>query len=88
VLGDHPDAIALPQTANEFLLEPGELKCGPFDLQHFRHVASDHPADVHPKLRLFAAAARGRLIESHGGLLPCRPKWMRPPATSTTANVA
>jgi hypothetical protein len=73
MLGHHADAISLPQATNEFLLEPGELERGPFDVQHLRHVAPDHPADMHPKLWLFAAAACSRLIERHGGLLPCRP---------------
>jgi hypothetical protein len=52
VLGDHANAVALPQTANEFLLEPGELEGSPFDIQDLRHIAPNHPTDVNTQLRL------------------------------------
>jgi len=65
VLGHHADAVPLPQAANEFLLEPGKLESGPFDVQHFRHVAPYHPANVHPQTLLG--------IDIHGGLLASRP---------------
>src|SRR5438874_334533 len=70
MLGDHANAVALTQAADEFLLEPGELKCAPFDLQHFGHVSPDHPTDVNTKLRLVVdrhvASFRVGLQMNHG----------------------
>jgi hypothetical protein len=52
VLGHHADAVALPQAADEFFLEPGELERAAFDFEDLRHVSADHPADMDTKLRL------------------------------------
>jgi hypothetical protein len=67
VLGHHADAIALPQAADEFFLEPGELEAGSLDVEHLLHIAADHPADVYAELWLVL------VLDGHGGLLPCRP---------------
>ena len=45
-LGDHADAVPLPQALEEILLRPGELEAPPFGLEHLGHIAADHPADV------------------------------------------
>src|SRR5262245_6455499 len=65
MFSNHADAVTLTQAANEVFLEPGELEAGPFDLEHFRHVAADHPTDVYAQLRF--------MVGAHAGLLPCRP---------------
>jgi hypothetical protein len=61
----HADTIALPETIDEVLFEPGELEAFFFDIQDLGHIASDHPADVYSDF-LF-------LVGMHAGLLPCRP---------------
>ncbi len=65
VLGDHADTIALPQTIDEVVFEPGKLETLFFDGEDFGHIASNHPADVDADF-LF-------LVGMHAGLLPCRP---------------
>jgi hypothetical protein len=66
VLRNHADAIALPQTANKVVVNPGKLEALAFDLQDFGHVAADHPPNVNADFLL--------LLGRHGGgLLPCRP---------------
>src|SRR5262245_19422378 len=57
LLGDHADAVALAQAAQEVFLCPGKLEALLFRLQDFRHVAPDHPADVNAKL-LFIGSVR------------------------------
>src|SRR5262245_37368755 len=52
MLGDHADAIALPQAADKFLFKPGKLEGGALDVEDLGHVSPDHPADVNAKLRL------------------------------------
>ena len=54
----------------------GNSKLVAFDLEHFGHVAADHPADVDAQL-LF-------VVDPHRGLLPCRPARFD---VSGTANV-
>ncbi len=44
--GDHADAIALPETADEIILGPRELETITFDAEHVGHIATNHPADV------------------------------------------
>jgi hypothetical protein len=46
LLGDHPNAVALAQNAQEFFLGPREVVARLLDTQHLGHVAPDHPADV------------------------------------------
>src|SRR5207244_4634393 len=53
LLGDHADAVALPQTAEEVLLGPGEFETGLFGLQNLRHIAADHPANMDARLFFF-----------------------------------
>jgi hypothetical protein len=43
---------------------------------------------MNPKLRLVTASTDGRLIERHGGLLPCRPMGMHRWPLALIANVA
>ena len=45
--GDHADAVALPEAAEEIFLGPGEFEALPFDVEDFRHIAADHPANLH-----------------------------------------
>ena len=49
-LGDHADAVPLPEHAEELLLAPGELETRMLDGQNLGHVAPDHPANVHAGL--------------------------------------
>src|SRR5262249_1568246 len=52
LLGDHADAVALAQAAEEVLLGPGELEALLLGLEHLGHVPADHPADVDANLFL------------------------------------
>ena len=52
VLGDHADAVALAQAAEEVFLGPGELEALLLGLQDLGHVAADHPADMDADLFL------------------------------------
>src|SRR5215213_5411672 len=69
MLGDHADAVALTQTADEVFLEPRKLEAATLDVEHLGHIAANHPADVNPHLLLWLGA--------HRGLLPCRPGMHR-----------
>jgi len=46
LLGDHADAVALAQAAEEVLFGPGEFEALRFGLQDFGHVAANYPADM------------------------------------------
>jgi hypothetical protein len=46
----HANAVSLAKTSDKFLLGPGELEALVFDSQHRRHIASDHPTNVHAGL--------------------------------------
>src|SRR5438132_12141382 len=52
VLGDHADAVALAQAAEEVFLGPGVVEALLLGRQDFGHVAADHPADVDANLVL------------------------------------
>src|SRR4051812_50037683 len=52
LLGDHADAVALPQAAEEVFFRPGVLEALLFGLQYLRHVPPYHPADVDADLLL------------------------------------
>jgi hypothetical protein len=58
VFGHHANAVALAKTTNEVFFAPGELEPVVFGLEHFRHVAPDHPTDVDSQLLLLKAHAR------------------------------
>ena len=64
VLGDHADAVTLPETTNEVLFRPRELETAIFNFEYFGHVTPNHPTDVNPNF-LFLAG-------THLGLLPCK----------------
>ena len=65
MLGNHANAIALTEAADEIFFKPGKLEALALDVEHFGHVAANHPADVNSQLLA--------VIGSHVGLLPCRP---------------
>ena len=48
-LGDHADAIALPQTTNKVFFVPSKLETLVFDTQHGRHITANHPTDVNAR---------------------------------------
>ena len=52
LFGDHADAVALSQAAEEILFRPLKLEAGLFDGQDFFHIASDKPADLKLLVRL------------------------------------
>src|SRR5207249_6731685 len=52
LLGDHADAVALAEAAEEVFLGPGELEALLLGLEDLGHVAADHPADVAADLLL------------------------------------
>jgi len=54
--GHHADAVALPETAGEVLVGPGELERLALDADHLGHIPADHPADMDAQ-----AAALNRL---------------------------
>src|SRR5690606_5733334 len=58
-LGDHANAVALPQAADEVFFEPGKFKAAALDVEHLRHVAADHPTNVDADLLLRIGAHRG-----------------------------
>jgi hypothetical protein len=62
MFSDHPDAVALAQAPDEVILAPGELESFSLDIEHFRHIAANHPTDVNPQLLA--------LLRIHLGLLP------------------
>src|SRR5262249_41245538 len=55
MLGDHADAVALAQAAEEVFLGPGELEALLLGLEDFGHVPPNHPADVDARLFLLRA---------------------------------
>ncbi len=72
LLGHHADAVALAQAAQEILLRPGVFKTLLLRLQHFRHVPTDHPPDMHANLFLL------RSVRAHS-LAPLPSEGARPP---------
>ena len=58
--GDHPDAVPLPETTGEVLVQPGKLESLLLDRKHFGHVAADHPAQLNPE----SVGFRGRHVSS------------------------
>ena len=74
-LGDHADAVALAEAAEEVLLVPGELEALLFDRQDLGHVAADHPADMHRQ-----AAPGGPVHASRASMTPRATwSWRSPP---------
>ncbi len=67
LLGDHADAVALAEHAQELLLAPGILETGVLDGQNFGHVATDHPADMDADLSL-RRRDRAHRASFHGSL--------------------
>ena len=85
VLGDHADAVALAQHAEELLLAPGILEARVLDGQDLGHVAADHPADMDADLRL-GGRDRAHRASFHGtnGDRTATPR-ARPPDQPRTA---
>ena len=73
LFGNHADAIALAEAAEEILLGPGEFETLRFDLQDFGHIAANHPANVNACLFFFGTT------RAHDGLpfarLAHTPPW-------------
>src|SRR5262249_36231934 len=44
-LGDHADAVPLPEAFQEIVLGPGELEAVPLGPEDVGHVTADHPPD-------------------------------------------
>jgi hypothetical protein len=63
VLGDHADAVALPQTREKVFLGPVELEALALNLENFGHVPPDHPADLNTEGLIL------KLTGAHTGLL-------------------
>src|SRR5262249_58586816 len=64
VLGDHADAVPLPQAAEEVVLGPGEVEAAVLGAQNLRHVSPDHPADVHANPVLRRRTTRAHATDS------------------------
>jgi hypothetical protein len=58
MLGHHADAVPLAQTRKKVFLRPVELEAVSLDIEHFRHVTADHPANLDRERRLL----RGLLL--------------------------
>src|SRR5215471_5559624 len=73
LLGHHADAIALAQAAQKVLFGPCEFKAVLLGLENLRHVAADHPANVHADLLLLGSPC------AHDFWLLPSPRRARPP---------
>src|SRR5262245_32889651 len=73
LLGDHADAVALAEAAEEIFLGPRVLEALLLGVQDFGHVAPDHPADMHADLFLL------RLVSAHSDTSPRHGKRAKPP---------
>src|SRR5262249_1946297 len=73
LLGNHADAVALSETAEEVLLVPGEFETGLFRLQNLGHITADHPANMDARLFFF------RTTRAHERIPPPRLSARNPP---------
>src|SRR5262249_24321499 len=64
LLGNHADAVPLAQAAEEVFFGPRVLKAVLFRLQHFRHIAANHPANMDADLLLLCSPC------AHSGTSP------------------
>jgi hypothetical protein len=48
--GYHPDTVALFQATEKVFIRPWVFETGGFNPLNFRHIATDHPANVRPRL--------------------------------------
>jgi hypothetical protein len=71
MLGDHADAVPLPQARQKVLFCPVELETVVLDPQHLGHVASNHPPDLNADRLLL------KLTGTHSGLLACLGIFLR-----------
>src|SRR5215831_12744279 len=75
---DHADTVALAQAPQEIFFRPGVLEAQLLGLQNFGHVATNHPADMHPRLFLvFFGSTRVHLPNLPSPRSAKPPPWVR-----------